>query len=848
MENNSVQNIPLETEQNVQFSDDGPQKSIEYANPTFASDYEVANQAGTTLTDFLKRPVEIYHQVWAVGSDFTPFRISPWEKYLTSTLIADKLKTFKLLRGTLHIKILVNGSPFHYGRVFVGMRPSRFNNCTYDSFLPSTSYTIENYFDGVANQTWQPAKTFYSQRPHVFVNPAQNEPTHIHWPFMAATDWLEVNKQAEYDRLGFLEIWVMNTLRHANGATDSVDISFYAWMDNVEICGATSLFVEQNDVFDIVEQNDEHNEDGPVSKPATAIANAASILSEIPVIGKYAKATEIGARVVGSIAAMFGYSKPVLIDKQYMVTRNQFGRMATIEGHDPIIKLSLTEKQELSISPSVAGLRLEDELAFLRIARTEALIAQFPWNVGVGSHAVGRVFGCRVKPTLAPSFFQTDPEAIVHTVRTMTPVRFVAQAFEKWTGSLVFRIQIVCSQMHRGRLAVVYTPDCDANHAYIGRLQFPQHYTHIIDISKETDASFEVNWAQPEAWRLIDNNTQADVNVNNIGNFADTEYECNGKLEIFVINKLGAPTDAADVEVNVFIRAGDSFNVAAPRSIGRYAWNIDGGNYDLVEQADSAYVLGSNEDDPQHTLTYPINGNSTATADTRVYMGETIGSIRSMLKRYCYQRLFFINEESGFTNTINVIDIPDFPSGRSSFAYSNSGVDDFGTLNSPSAMTYLRYYCQGFVGWRGAIRYKAFYTASSVTTLFGVMRGASIGVNTSRSFSNVNKSSPLASEINDMQNNCAYLESTRGSVIVPLGNSASIEYELPFYSVLRYGELHSPNTGIYSEVNRHHSLLASTTAPTESIAYFVAAGEDLTFFFFIGAPPFVDEYSVILGT
>jgi hypothetical protein len=455
-----------EQEENVGFADAEIETDLVIGNMSSDPTFYQGSQENASLGSFLSRPVNIYNITWDVGA-VSPFFdvINPWELFLSDARVLNKLDTFKLLNGTLKIKVLVNGSPYHFGRVFVGCRPTRYDNnmSTSDPTTPALSAV---YFDNpsVAFKTYRSGTCMYSQRPHVFVDPATNQPNHIDWPFFAATNFLDLNDPECIDRLGRLEIWEINTLQHNNGATDPLTIAFYAWMEDVNLTGLTAqpVAVSQSASRTIKDGKksggkkmnnqsgkDEYQGNGMISGPATAVANYAAYFTEIPYIGKFARATKIASGGLSDIARIFGYSRPPQIENTTIMRPQTFGNFSNTSGGDPLIKLSLDPKQELTIDPATVGLMADDQMAIGYIAKKEALIDSFTWSSNVGADIL--LYSILVHPMVAPV------DSDVGTNRYwQTPLSFASFPFTYWTGSLRYRFQVVASAFHRGRLAVVY--------------------------------------------------------------------------------------------------------------------------------------------------------------------------------------------------------------------------------------------------------------------------------------------------------------------------------------------------------------------------------------------------------
>lgn len=1024
-----------ETDANLLFLDDNR------VDHTFQDGY----QQGAELGDFFSRPVRIFQYEWEVGN-VTPefFGFNPWELYFSQTSVQQKASRFKLFHGTLHLKFLINGAPFHYGRFFVGVRPTAFDNNTL-TLTPATAVTMVNQVDSAGmGKTWFPLRCLYSQRKHVFLDPSTNQPAEIEWPFICATNYIDLQEPECFDRMGRIEMWEMNVLRHANGETDPVRISVFAHFTNVSITGLTYNEIvpvaqssaarrkqkpkaskpsagamskakaqysggandpkmSESDAEDLafemsgeerqvtqadIDENEAYKKKqaasrsaksgkdeygtGVVSAPATAVAKAASYFTNIPIIGPFARATEIGASAVSSIAKIFGFSRPADIT-DFCQTRNlPLGRMAITSGSDPLVKLSLDPKQELCVDPATVGLASDDELSFLHIAKQETLIDQFPWTIS-GTGSTGTIYMIPVNPWNQP-IWTTQSQ----TAYAQTSLSFVSRPFSYWTGSLRYRFQIVASQFHRGRLLFQFEPHINTNFVTQAATILADgdginaRYSHILDLSQERDVTFEVNWAQYEGWRYVLSNgllqimsAEGNFNFSATSGFDPAILETyNGVLRVYVINNLTAPDNASNIQINVFISAGDSFQVAAPgegiqslayarngvtvgppalpaAQSGRFFRRVQKRglsdtwvcvfllllqvivtrvtpylHFDLRERFNYGSIsdwLDSNgpipiahagmgtfttdsENAPNMPTDYVMNGNyRVEDVDANsVYMGEVVASVRTLLRRYNYHRSISHNVPGLQDNETGIWEVHytqrDVPNGPGVYPGNEGSAITSASIGTPTpsptpynicVMTYIRYFGQAFVGYRGGVRWKVVCYRSErlqhwpiqvqrrrvgfTTELTDVVRIALASLTDTIRWPTYAQSM--------IANSLTGTRSVAGIHVSATGVNPTLEYEVPFYSHYRYGELHEPQTVPgnvtlpfrYRTLIQHGHSVATFWSPIYSGAAvtngenmqnniqfdnYVAAAEDFTFFIFIGAPPILvsDATSITPGS
>ena len=135
-------------------------------------------------------------------------------------------------------------------------------------------------------------------------------------------------------------------------------------MEDVELSGTTCALALQSDEYG----------QGPVSRPAHAIANAAESLSTVPVIGPYALATSYGMRALGKIASIFGFTNTPVVDNYSPMAPMTAPALASSEVGFPIEKLALDPKTELSIDPRIAGCDPEDPLVISKFVQRESYL------------------------------------------------------------------------------------------------------------------------------------------------------------------------------------------------------------------------------------------------------------------------------------------------------------------------------------------------------------------------------------------------------------------------------------------------------------------------------------------
>lgn len=785
-----------------------------------------------TLDEFFSRPLRIQSVDWGVGGTLYQ-KFNPWQLYFENPRVINRISNYKLMRAKLHLKFTINGNAFHYGRVIASYNP-----------LPADDgMTIDRAFldaDLVGA----------SQRPHVYLDPTNSQGGEMKLPFFIYWNVLDIVNM-DWRRMGEVVLHSMQSLKHANGATDNVTVNVFAWAEDVKFAIPTNF-----EPGAISPQADEYS-NRPVSRIAGAVANAASYFTEIPVIGPFARATEIGAKATGAIATLFGYSSPIQLESNTYRPLN-ISNIATTNMLNQSNKLSVDCKQELTLDPRTVGLDSVDELTIKYISQRESWMANFPWALGVPQETL--LWNHVVDPCV---HYRQGNE--LH----MPAVCFAAVPFKYWRGTLKYRFQFVCSKYHKGRVKIVYDPTGTPSS---GTAEYNTAYTTIVDISDNTDFEISVGWGQRTTYRehfqpgivaqgSMWSTTPVTLTTpsNNIGN---------GTLSVYVVNELTVPNSTVnnDIEVNVFISAGDDFEVAVPdafpmenlRFTSSDALTAPQAFQDIVQSSIEPHAGESEqiaeESRPSNVPTVNTLASVIPKTDETnlVHFGESIHSFRQMLKRYC--RHSYVAGSVLSSNTLARLEVwrKAFPhqigftdSSPSSVVYSlTAGRYIYGH------MTLLNYVSSAYGGWRGGIRWMADF--SRMNNFAGDLANvtvtrADLGVPALEGWTQLISPSYLsegqAALVNDRN---AISRTYDGQLYQSSQVNPTVMWECPYYNNLRFSPAKrrdnitvatAYDSGWYLEA----TLPASIRGGLEYIPLFCAAAEDFNCFFYLGPPIFYYE-------
>jgi hypothetical protein len=862
----------------VAFIDQNP--AWEYTvDSTPDPSYGSADMPDADLGDFFKRPLKIADYDWATtnGNFFESF--DPWSLYFQNPRVINRITNFNNLRCKLHVKFVINGNGFHYGRIIAAYKPLP----TYDNFTVNRGFFNVDVIGA-------------SQKPHIYLDPTTSMGGSMVLPFFYFRNALTIPK-SEWNEMGRIDLKAMQQLKHANGATDAVRISVFAWTEDLVLSTPTNTdpltLVPQGGIVDfadavklsmksklqcvccksneaVAEPDDsDANSDetlrpqsgfkdeygGKVSGPATALANIAGALVKVPGIGLYARASQLALSGVANIASLFGYCRPV-VDAAIVPYKPVYaGNMANCNVPDSCTKLTTDIKQETTIDPRTVGLGGVDEMNLKSIITRESYLTSFDWNVS--TMAGIKLFTTQVTPYMWDVLNLGGSEEI-----HMTPACHAGMLFQNWRGTMKYRFQVVSSNFHKGRLQIQYDPHESLEN------EFNVAYNKIIDISEEKDFTVEIGWgtAYPYAEAVNPGTASLPFRLFNFDlPFPDaTPSIQNGQLSVWILNDLTVPNSSInnDIQVNVFVSCGDDMEFANPtdeymqslvyfptppemavaereeKPERREAVEI------LEPQSGNALIAPDTEETaepsrPMGEEAMPIMGASIDPTDglNSICFGEKITSIRALLKRYSLSTAYAAPPGAGhFVYTRTSMNFPLYR------GYAPNGIHTAGVIPyNFYKNTVTNHFTPCYEGWRGGLRRKVvsynnnFRRTGTMSSTRLARPGIAPTEGSNALLTDDNPSYLAGDNLRHFRSGFA------GTNIVPIRNNPVLEVEFPYHCPERFipAKINQPNhgTGLSKHYSNEMQAIATVDNPSgPSFLDYNAVGDDFSLFFYTGVP------------
>lgn len=771
-----------------------------------------------SLADFLSRPVLINTFTWNESDSVgTKLLINPAHALFNNTTIKYKLNNWGFIRFNLKVRLVFNASPFYYGSMMANWRP-----------LHNISPSMLHY-DG-SERIMIP----FSQMPgRVMIEPQCPQDVEVDIPFFWPANFLRCSVAQDFVDFGTLYFNIITALQSANGVTGTgITIKAYGWATDIVLSGPTIGLSMQDG-----ETKDEYAMNGPVSKPASAIANVAARLGDIPVIGPFATATQIGATAVAHIAKLFGFTNVPVIDDQKGFQPRALPPMASTDIGFPFEKLTVDAKNELTIDHRSVGLGPEDELPIASIVQRESFLLSCLWTTDQAADT--KIFSAAVTPQLYSA--SSDTNRTIY----MTPMCWLSTMFNYWRGDVIFRFRLIASKYHRGRLKISYDP-----YGYAGTNVTTDQSSHliitkIVDISEDTNVEMRIPYQQYCAW--LRNRLPTDLDFASIpmsaGTYHHTPAFTNGNIVVTVQTALTAPVASSTVTMQVFVRGAENMDFASPSTVG-----IELFSPATIQDGEDA--VESNSETP---VTKTISGKISRPVDHLylTYMGERVASLRVLIRRPCKVMTWSPPVETVNDYISKSITLPRVPLsiGYDTHALSTvKGLIDTETTYkfNWTCGNFLSYVAPAFRGSRGSVNWSA--------NVDGGASGAAVKhfvVTRDKAAESPAISSVYMNMSTDSANQKFWHQCNRtsgaGSLVANCQISGAANWQMPFYSIFKFAmtDMASQNdmSSFFSTTDMWSAQMSlsgnyGATAQAMRVHFFAGAGTDFDLLYFMHVPTY----------
>lgn len=409
-------------------------------------------------------------------------------------MYSDKLRGFAGWRMDVKFRIVFNATRFQMGRYMLCWVPYG------GTYLSTKIAAWDTAYTNTLTQRTQ------LQRVEFDLN-CDSEAT-LEIPYTSMFNYIPISSISDANvpgQLGSIRLIPYEALTVDTGL-QTVAYTLYASYHNVELVGAAAPQSGKREGRakkrnDPTEQEQASKGIGPVESMMNIGYDISSALTAVPVLSNFALPASWIFDTAAGVAAHFGWSKPANLDTIKRITQNYAPYFGSVDNDDISLPLAGSVKNQVDPALGFSSTDL-DEMDFKFFVTMPAHFRRVAWltsdNVGLPLFEV----------QLSPRNFSISRPLQLPGVTDFTPVAFVAKHFKYWRGSIVFKIKLVKTEFHSGRLSIGFFPfnynqptpsaPLHGNSMYINR--------HILDIREANELTLTIPYLNESPWMDSDDN------------------------------------------------------------------------------------------------------------------------------------------------------------------------------------------------------------------------------------------------------------------------------------------------------------------------------------------------------
>lgn len=577
---------------------------------------------------------------------------SPGTSYVRLQLPTDALvaylqtaafERFYMWNGHVRAHIQVNGTRFHAGRLIAFFVPGTHLDITanwheLNLHLPAKTAVANVQIDASANNVGVLDMNYYNIASYITPN--------------------NVSAATEPQFIGAFVVQVLSQLQAAGSTAPA--ISFSVWFEFPEpqqfkvpifTAGATlQAYNRQHyeqarrraEKLVATHDYDEYLRDLRGLEIAEAQGNTPSTGSTINNYGTM-NDTALSQKTVGDeIGCGNTVSVPTMDKPGYTLSgvgvyRTPFQNICNTQGTDIVNRLTL-DPSSLNMCSIEHFSTSKDEMLISHLTQTPNMFDRFMWNA---TDAAGHIlYSCPVGP-LCSTMFTTPTHPSAGQEYAIPMLDYVSNFYRFWRGSIIFRFDVVASQMHTGRLFIaphygVYSALSD------GIRDATSQFGVVVDLANESKTfTLEIPYKSITPWLQINN---GDFNSSYDGTFRNMYL---GLMSVRVLNTLVAPDNAPpNVEILVSVCGGTDFQLYYPNPVNTcfFPLSVGGAPVEIAEAQSASTASTETADDaaPVPTMHDDDASNNTAVVIAKEpvklprdrHFGERHDHLGQLLKRY----------------------------------------------------------------------------------------------------------------------------------------------------------------------------------------------------------------------
>jgi hypothetical protein len=747
------------------------------------------------IRTFLSKPYPILNGTLGISDTVSTFpMLTVPSQIIQIPLFLNKLKGYLGIRATLVFRLQVNANRFQQGRYILAWTPMCGSQGS--SVASSHWYNIHNH-----------TLTQRTQLPHVELDLATDTQAILKIPYVSVLTHAPIVSTGSVGDIGVVQITPYSPLVAPAG---SAIASYTLWVsfEDIHLAGAAVPQMARAFQAKVVPRSKNASETeqkeagiGPLQSSMRVVSKVSDFIgTTIPFLSEFAMPVSWAANIVGGVASIFGWSKPLVLNPAERRKIDIFPYVTTMDSSDTAAPLSLSARNAVEVCPGFAGTDI-DEMSIPFLISIPAFWANVAWTTSaVNGTALTTL-------SMNPRFFLNTSTSFGGTnVINYLPLGFLATCFGMYRGSVVLTFKLIKTEFHSGRLLLAFNPFHQPSGSGASYTITDSSYIHreIIDIRDGNEFSFTIPWTSLTSYKSTFS--------------TDAIY---GTVILFVLDELVAPaTVSSTVNILVEVSGAKDFEFAQPINLA--VGPVAGVFPQMADCFDP-----KPQSNPSSFISGVIGGSKVSEDEllnSRMAVGERILSLRSLLRATSVLAQQTSLSPSRFTNFLPYTLF--FSNAYSTPAMPPVGGDYYSIIGSFYALS------------RGGVRFRAYdptnsYQGFYTTVLQPVSSYASSGFNYSTT-------DFAGSSLNYRNNNPFVIQNfphTGGmEVSVPQYHLYHSRANVDHFSVPTSGAL-TINLSTSSTLTRIGVSVDTNTPPINNLQFMRSMSDDGNFGMFVSIPP-----------
>jgi hypothetical protein len=446
------------------------------------------------VKDFLQKPVIIASSTFATTDTYSTFAefLSPNDILsANSSMMADKLKGYLGFRATTVLRLVVNATRFQQGRYNLQFVPT-------GGAIVAATGNSRNRVNAITSTLVQRI-----QLPHVELDLNCDTEAILKYKFNSAYNFFPLSSLTSGTSLmsfGLFKIYPYSALVAGSG-NNTCGYTLWASFEDIELISAAVPQSGRSFSTSTKKKNETDQEQvssgmGPISSALMRVKGAADVFTRVPLLSSYASMTSWYAEILSGAASAFGWSRPVNLEHSGRVTQNYLPYAANVDGPDESFPLSFSYKNQVGKAQGFSGTDA-DEMDFSFLCSIPVYNSTLPW---IPTNPSGFVL---VNIPVRPLGLLVTRTVTAVAITDVGPYQLIANMFEQWRGSMVYKFKFVKTEFHSGRIAVSFSPVNSSFVQVIPSLAESAFlHRQIIDIRECNEFTFVVPFISSTPYKL----------------------------------------------------------------------------------------------------------------------------------------------------------------------------------------------------------------------------------------------------------------------------------------------------------------------------------------------------------